>query len=676
MSEKIGVYICHCGTNIAKTVDVEDVATWAGEQSGVEVSRDYKFMCSSLGQDLIEEDIKEKGLTRVVVASCSPHMHEKTFRTACERGGLNPFLFEMVNIREHDSWITDDRDAATEKAKALVMGAIERVAHHEELEMMPLDINPNTLIVGGGIAGITAALELADAGYHVYLVEREPSIGGHMAQLDKTFPTLDCSACILTPKMVDVGQHPNITLMTWSEVEAVEGYLGNFAITVRKKARYIDEEHCTGCGICIEKCPFKVTDDTFEAGLGTRKVIYRPFPQAVPKYPVIDKENCVYFLRGKCKACQLFCPTTPNSIDFEQEDQLITIEVGNIILATGYDLFDCKQIPQYGYGRLANVFTSLEFERMVNASGPTDGKVVLRDMETPPESVLIVHCVGSRDENYHKYCSKVCCMYSLKFAHLIHERLPDAEVYNCYIDMRTPGKGYEEFYNRLLEEGTHFIRGKVAEITDAARTPEEEGKLIVQVNDTLIDKQRRIPVDMVILSPAMEARADSREITTLFRMGCDFDGFFVERHPKLDPVATMTEGVYIAGACQGPKDVPDSVSQGAAAAARVASLIARGTVFIEPVRASVIEDLCSGCRICNNLCPYNAIIFHEDRKVSEIITALCQGCGTCVAACPSAAITGAHFTNDQLMSQIEGILWDVGKGLEAMAKVEPAEIGD
>jgi len=676
MSEKIGVYICHCGTNIAKTVDVEDVATWAGEQSGVEVSRDYKFMCSSLGQDLIEEDIKEKGLTRVVVASCSPHMHEKTFRTACERGGLNPFLFEMVNIREHDSWITDDRDAATEKAKALVMGAIERVAHHQELEMMPLDINPNTLIVGGGIAGITAALELADAGYHVYLVEREPSIGGHMAQLDKTFPTLDCSACILTPKMVDVGQHPNITLMTWSEVEAVEGYLGNFAITVRKKARYIDEEHCTGCGICIEKCPFKVTDDTFEAGLGTRKVIYRPFPQAVPKYPVIDKENCVYFLRGKCKACQLFCPTTPNSIDFEQEDQLITIEVGNIILATGYDLFDCKQIPQYGYGRLANVFTSLEFERMVNASGPTDGKVVLRDMETPPESVLIVHCVGSRDENYHKYCSKVCCMYSLKFAHLIHERLPDAEVYNCYIDMRTPGKGYEEFYNRLLEEGTHFIRGKVAEITDAARTPEEEGKLIVQVNDTLIDKQRRIPVDMVILSPAMEARADSREITTLFRMGCDFDGFFVERHPKLDPVATMTEGVYIAGACQGPKDVPDSVSQGAAAAARVASLIARGTVFIEPVRASVIEDLCSGCRICNNLCPYNAIIFHEDRKVSEIITALCQGCGTCVAACPSAAITGAHFTNDQLMSQIEGILWDVGKGLEAMAKVEPAEIGD
>jgi heterodisulfide reductase subunit A len=659
MSEKVGVYICHCGTNIAKTVDVDEVATWAGDQDNVEVSREYKFMCSSLGQDLIEEDIKEKGLTRVVVASCSPHMHEKTFRTACERGGLNPFLFEMANIREHDSWITDDRDAATQKAKALTKAAIDRVVHHQPLEQLPVDINPNTLVVGGGIAGISSALELADAGYHVYLVEREPSIGGHMAQLDKTFPTLDCSACILTPKMVDVGQHPNITLLTYSEVEAVEGHLGDFNVTVRKKARYVDEEHCTGCGICIEKCPFKVTDNVFEAGLGIRKVIYRPFPQAVPKYPVIDTENCVYFQRGKCKACQIFCPTEPNSIDFEQEDEFLQFEVGNIILATGYDLFDVSKIPQYGYGKLANVFTSLEFERMVNASGPTDGKILMRDMVTPPQSVAIVHCVGSRDENYHKYCSKVCCMYSLKFAHLVHERIPEAEVYNCYIDMRTPGKGYEEFYNRLLNEDTHFIRGKVAEVTDVARVDEEEGKLIVQVEDTLIGKQRRIPVDMVILSPAMEARSDSKEVSQLFKMGCDFDGFFVERHPKLDPVATMTEGVMIAGACQGPKDVPDSVSQGAAAAARVAGLISRGTVMMEPVRASINQDACSGCRICNNLCPYNAILFHEDRMVSEVVTALCQGCGTCVAACPSAAITGAHFTNDQILSEIEGILWDV-----------------
>ena len=658
-TERVGVYICHCGTNIAGKVDVKEVAHWAGEQDNVAIAREYKFMCSSLGQDLIEEDIKDKGLTRVVVAACSPHMHEKTFRTACQRAGLNSFLFEMANIREHDAWITDDHSAATAKAKALVKAAIERVVHHQPLEPLPVEINANTLIVGGGIAGISAALELANAGHHVYLVEREPSIGGHMAQLDKTFPTLDCSACILTPKMVDVGQHPNITLLSYSQVEQVDGYLGNFTVTVRKKARYVDERYCTGCGICIEKCPWSVVDDVFEAGLGKRKVIYRPFPQAVPKYPVIDAANCIYFQRGKCKACQIFCPTSPNSIDFEQQDELLQIEVGNIIVATGYDLFDAKRIPQYGYGQLANVFTSLEFERMVNAAGPTNGKIVLRDLETPPKRVAIVHCVGSRDQNYHGYCSKVCCMYSLKFAHLVHERLPEAKVYNFYIDIRTPGKGYEEFYHRLMDEGVTFVRGKVAEVTDAARTKEEEGQLIVQVYDTLLGVQRRIPVDMVILSPAMEARAGSKEITQLFKMGCDFDGFFIERHPKLDPVGTMTEGVLIAGACQGPKDIPETVAQGAAAASRVASLISQGTVMMEPVRASIVAEKCSGCRICNNLCPYNAIIFHADTSVSEVITALCQGCGTCVAACPSAAISGAHFNNEQIMAEIEGILWDV-----------------
>jgi heterodisulfide reductase subunit A len=649
MSEKVGVYVCHCGTNIAGVVDVEEVSNWAGEQPNVVCSRDYKFMCSSLGQELIEEDIKEHGLTRIVVAACSPHMHEKTFRGATERGGLNPYLFEMANIREHNSWATTDKEAATQKAKALVNGAVERVVHHQPLEPIPVEINPATLVVGGGIAGITAALELADAGNHVYLVEREPSIGGHMAQLDKTFPTLDCSACILTPKMVDVDQHPNITLYSWSEVENISGYIGNFNVTVRKKARYVIEELCTGCGICEEKCPRKVVDEVFEAGLAQRKAIYTPFPQAVPKYPVLDPPNCTYFERGKCKACQILCPT--GAIDFEQEDELLEFPVGNVILATGYDLFDSKRIPQYGYGRLANVFTSLEFERMVNASGPTDGKIVLRDGESVPKSIAIVHCVGSRDNNYHEYCSKVCCMYSLKFAHLVHERVPEAEVYNFYIDIRTPGKGYEEFYNRLLEEGTHFIRGRVADVTDAARLPGEEGKIIVQAEDTLIGKQRRIPVDMVILSAGMEARHDSQDVSLMFGMGCDFDGFFTERHPKLDPIATMTEGIYIAGACQGPKDIPDSVAQGAAAAARVGGLINQETVMMEPIRASINKETCSGCRLCNDLCPYNAIVFHEDQKLS--------GCGTCVAACPSSAINGAHFTNEQVMSEIEGILWDV-----------------
>jgi heterodisulfide reductase subunit A len=658
MTEKIGVYVCHCGTNIAGTVDVQGVAEWAAarlKHRGVVIGRDYKFMCSSLGQEMIEKDIKELGLTRVVVAACSPHLHEKTFRAACKNSGLNPYLCELVSVREQVSWVHSDKEAATEKAKAVIAGGVERVIHDEPLEPIVVPIEANTMVVGGGIAGIQAALEIADAGFHVCLVEREPSIGGHMAQFDKTFPTLDCSACILTPKMVDVGSHPNITLMTWSEVEKVDGFVGNFTVSVRKKARYVNTETCTGCGICWEKCPWKVQDMVYEVGMAKRKAIYTPFAQAVPKYPVIDRENCAYFKNGKCKACQMFCPTEPNSIEFDQVDEMVEVKVGNIILATGYDLFDVKRIPQYGYGRLPNVFTNLEFERMCNAAGPTEGKIVLRDMKTPPKSVAIVHCVGSRDENYNTYCSTICCMQSLKFAHLVRERT-GAEVYNCYIDIRAAFKDYEEFYKRVLEEGGHFIRGKVAEVTDAARTAEEQGKLIVQVEDTLIGKQRRVPVDMVILSAGIEPRADAKEVGKLFGIACGASGWYTEKHPKLDPVATMTEGIFIAGCVQGPKDIPASVAQGAAAAARVLGKIQQGQMALEPIKASINETQCSGCRICNGLCPFNAISFHEDDMVSEINSALCQGCGTCVAACPAGAISGTGFSNEQIMAQIEGLM--------------------
>ena len=656
--ERIGVYVCHCGTNIAGTVDVEEVSKWAGEKlkkDGVVVSRDYKFMCSSLGQELIQADIKEKSLNRVVVAACSPHLHEKTFRTACQKADINPYLCEMVSIREQVSWVHTDKRVATEKAKALISGGVLRVAKDEPLEAIHVPINPATLIVGAGIAGIQAALEIADSGFPVYLVERDSSIGGHMAQFDKTFPTLDCAACILTPKMVDAGDHPNITLLTLSEIEQVDGYVGNFTVTIRKGARYVKEDVCTGCGICIEKCPIKVIDTNFEAGLGYRKAIYRNFPQAIPKYPAIDTEHCTYFLHGKCKACQLFCPTQPNSIDFEQQDEVIQIEVGNIILATGYDLFNSRRIPQYGYGRLANVFTSLEFERMCNAAGPTEGKVFLRDGITQPKTVGIIHCVGSRDKHYNNYCSVICCMQSLKFAHLVKEHT-GAEVYEFYIDMRTAFKDYDEFYQRVLQEGVHFIRGRVAEVTDAARLPGEEGKLIIQAEDTLIGKQRRIPVDMVILSAGLEPRADSEEVAKKFGISCSSNGFFIEKHPKLDPISTLTEGIFIAGACQGPKDIPASVTQGAAAAARVLGRIQSKELALEPIRASVIEERCSGCRICNDLCPFNAITFNEELNVTNINQALCQGCGTCVAACPSGAISGTQFSDEQILAQLDGIL--------------------
>lgn len=654
--ERIGVYVCHCGTNIAGMVDVEDVATWAAREladRGVVIARDYKFMCSSLGQELIEQDIKEEGLTRVVVAACSPHLHEATFRKACANAGLNPYLCELVSIREQVSWVHTDKVAATEKSKAVLSGGVERVIHHEPLEPLHVPIHPATLVVGGGIAGIQAAIEVADAGYPVYLVEREPSIGGHMSQFDKTFPTLDCSACILTPKMVTAGTHPHIKLFSYSEVTNVDGYVGNFTVTIRKKARYVNEELCTGCGICQEKCPKKVIDDVYEAGLGYRKAVYTPFPQAVPKFPVIDVPNCIYFQKGTCKACEKFCPT--NAIDFQQEDEYVTVQVGNIILATGFDLFDPRVVSQYGYGRLANVFTSLEFERLTNAAGPTNGEIVLRDGVTKPTSVGILHCVGSRDRNYNNYCSVICCMQSLKFAHLVHERT-GATVYNFYIDMRTAYKEYDEFYQRVLEEGTLFVRGKVAEVTDAARLPQEEGKLIIQVEDTLASVQRRIPVDMVVLSAAMVPRHDAHEVAQLFGISCSSNGWFIEKHPKLDPVATMTEGIFIAGCVQGPKDIPSSVAQGAAASARVLGRIQQGEIALEPVRATVDESKCSGCRICNNLCPYNAILFHEDRMVTEINPALCQGCGTCVAACPAGAISGTCFSNEQIFAQIEGLM--------------------
>jgi heterodisulfide reductase subunit A len=657
MAERVGIYVCHCGSNIAGMVDVEEVAQWAGATiPDVVVSRDYKFMCSSLGQQMIQDDIKKEKLTRVVVAACSPHLHEKTFRRACKDAGLNPFLCQMTNLREHCSWVSTDRLAATAKSKALVYAAAERVKQQQPLEPMPVKVNPKTLVVGGGIAGIQATLELADAGYHVYLVERSPSIGGHMAQFDKTFPTLDCSACILTPKMSEVGQHENVTLLTYSELEEVSGSVGNFKVKIRKKARYVDDEKCTGCGICVEKCPRKVIDHQFEAGLGYRKAIYTPFPQAVPRIPVIDTESCIWFSRGKCQACLKLCPT--QAIDFDQQDEIVEIEVGNIIIATGWKLFDCKKLPQYGYGRLANVYTNLEFERLCNAAGPTNGKILLRDGKTEPKSVAIIHCVGSRDSRHNEGCSAVCCMAAMKFGHLVLEKTK-AKVYSFYIDLRPNQKAYEEFYQRLLEEGMIFVRGKVAEVTDAARQPFEEGKLIVQAEDTLLGKQQRFPVDMVVLMGAMEPQADAKELGLKCGISCSLAGWYTERHPKLDPVATMTDGLFVAGVCQGPKDIPASVAQGAAAAARVMGMITKGTVMIEPIVASIDEEACSGCRICNNLCPFNAIEYDEQKSVSRVVTALCKGCGTCVAACPAGAITGAHFNNQQILAEIRGALWDV-----------------
>ncbi len=476
---KVGVYVCHCGINIAAKVDVIEAVEFANKLPYVTVAKEYKFMCSDPGQEIIQKDLRDGLIDRVVVASCSPLMHEPTFRRAMAEGGGNPFLFQMANIREHVSWVTLDKAAGTEKAKALIAAAVERVVLHQPLEKTSVPVHPDVMVVGGGIAGIHAALTLADAGKKVYLIEREPTIGGHMAKFDKTFPTLDCSACILTPKMSAVRGHANITLWSYSEVTGVEGYVGNFKVQVKRKPRYVDEEKCVGCLECIEACIFKKgkTDDEFNSGLVKRKPIYVPFPQATPLVAVIDPESCIEFKTGKCpKACAEACE--PNAIDFTQTDRIEEVNVGAIILATGFKTFDAKRITRYGYGKYPGVYTSLEVERLVNAAGPTGGEIIMKNGEKP-KAVGIVHCVGSRDEKTNRYCSRVCCMYSLKLAHLIKERT-NAEVYNFYIDMRTPGKGYEEFYDKLLKENVHFIRGRVAEVSDWAMTPEEEGKLIIR----------------------------------------------------------------------------------------------------------------------------------------------------------------------------------------------------
>ncbi len=648
---RTGVYICHCGSNIAGTVDVAQVSQYAGGLDSVVIARDYRFMCSDPGQDLIKQDIKNLGLNRVVVASCSPQMHEPTFRRVCEDAGLNRYLFQMANIREHCSWVTEDHGEATEKAKALVRAAVRRVFYHQPLEVKEVPVNPNTLVVGGGIAGIQAALDIADSEHKVYLVEREPSIGGHMIQLDKTFPTLDCSACILTPKMSDVGSHPYIELMSYSEVEEVSGYVGNFKVKIRRKARYVDEDKCTGCGVCQEKCPWKVSSE-FEVGLGERKVIYTPFPQAVPNVPVIDRPNCVYFQKGKCRACEKFCEA--GAIDFEQEDKLVEVEVGNIIVATGFQPFDPSLATEYGYGKFDDVITALQFERLCNATGPTGGHIQLKD-GSAPRSVALIHCVGSRDKNYHDYCSRVCCMYALKHAHLIMEK-SDAKVNQIFTDIRCFGKDYEDFYQRLLGEGVNFVRGKVRQVVNANGKEAEQGRLIITAEDPDNGRVTQVPADMVVLCAAIEARSDAEEIARIFSVSRKADGFFMERHPKLDPVATMTEGIFVVGCCQGPKDIPDTVSQASAAAAQALAMISRGKVEIEAAIAVIDEELCAGCKVCNLLCPYNAISFDEEKKVSRINEALCKGCGTCAAACPSGAITSRHFTTEEIMSEIEGAL--------------------
>ena len=647
---RIGVFVCHCGSNIGGVVDCRAVAEYAAGLPNVAVSRDYSYMCSDPGQKLIKDDVKQFSLNRIVVASCSPRMHEPTFRTVTAESGLNPFYLQMANIREQVSWVTDDAAAATEKAKDLVRAAAGIVAHNKAIHEKEIDIERTALVIGGGVAGIEAALTIAKGGYRTYLVEKSPTIGGVMAQLDKTFPTLDCSACILTPKMVDAAREPNIELMVNSEVVSLEGAAGNFTVQIKRRPRYTTPE-CSGCGACTSACVLKDRiNDEFNYGISKRSAAYIPFPQAVPLKAVIDPQNCLMVKNGKCakkcvEACERGC------IDFGQKDEIVEVKAGAIIVATGYKQFDAGRLSKYGYGLYPDVISGLQFERLTNASGPSGGKVLTSRGEKP-KRIAILHCVGSRDENTNKYCSRICCMYALKHAHLAMDKT-GAEVFNFYMDIRAFGKGYEEFYNRIQSEGAHFIRGKVAEIT------KKDDRLLVKAEDTLLGKLVELPVDMVILAAGVEPCADSEKLSEILHINRTADGFFMEAHPKLNPLETPTSGIYIAGCCQGPKDIPDTVCQAKGCAGDVLSFLNRGKVKTASTVVSVDADLCKGCRLCEKLCPYGALVFNAAEKLMEIEDVKCKGCGTCAASCPSCAISQQQFTSEEIFAELEALLGNV-----------------
>jgi heterodisulfide reductase subunit A len=646
---RIGVYVCHCGLNIAGSVNCEDVAKFASTLPHVVISKDNRYTCSDQGQDLIKKDIKEHKLNRVVVASCSPRLHEPTFRRTCEEAGLNKYRFEMANIREQCSWVhLYEKEKATEKAKDLVRAAVAKVALLDPAVESEVPITRKTLVIGGGVAGIQASLDLADTGYKVYLVEREPSIGGRMAQIDKTFPTMDCSICILAPKMSDAGRHPNIELLTNSEVQDVKGYIGNFKVKVLKKPRFVTKD-CSACGDCAKVCPIIVPNE-FDMGLATRHGIYTPFAQAVPSTYIVDQNLCLN-KEGiiKCDKCIKACER--KAINFDMKPDLLELEVGTIIVATGADVYDPTSLQNYGYRKFSNVITSLEFERLINAGGPSAGHLLRPSDMRIPESVAFIQCVGSRSDRGHLYCSNVCCMNTIKDALLIKEHWPETKIYVFYVDIRAFGKGFEDLYKRARKEGVMFIRGLPAEISEDRKTH----NLWLTGENTLQKELYRVNVGMAILSVGIEPRRDSDIIQRLLVLSRTNDGFFMEAHPKLRPVDTPTGGVFLAGCAEAPKDIKDSVTQASAAAARAGILMAKGKVTVEAITPRVLDEKCKACGLCTKVCPYNAVVLNKDLKRVEVIEAACAGCGTCGAECPFGALYMRHFTDDQIMAQVDAL---------------------
>ncbi len=661
--QRIGVFVCWCGSNIAGTVDVKAVAEALKNEPGVVHSANYQYMCSQAGQELIKDAIKEHKLTGIVVCSCSPRMHEGTFRKTAEAAGLNPYMVEIANIREQCSWIHKDIAEGTEKAIVLGRTAIAKVNLNAPLMAGESPVTKRALVIGGGIAGIQTALDIADAGFEVDIVETKPTIGGKMAQLDKTFPTLDCAACILTPKMVDVAQHEKIKIYSYSEVVDVRGFVGNFEVTIKKRARFVKEDICTGCGLCTEKCPQKKVPNEFNLGMDNRRAIYIPFAQAVPKVATIDPNYCTMLKTGKCGVCAKVC--TANAIDYTQKDEFIDQKYGAIVAATGFNPISMEKFDEFAYSQSKDVITSLEFERLMNAAGPTAGKLVRPSDGKHPQKIVFVQCVGSRcsacAEKGKEYCSKICCMYTAKHAMLTRDKYPDTDVTVFYIDVRTPGKNFDEFYRRAAEEyGVHYIKGMVGKISP------EGDKLMVRASDLLANKQINMEADLVVLAAAIEPDKSARPLATMLTASMDTNDFFTEAHPKLRPVESPTAGVFLSGCCQGPKDIPETVSQAGAAAAKVIGLLAKDKLKGNPCVAHSDEMMCNGCSSCEKVCPYGAITYEDKefrgpnrttliRRIAKVNEAICQGCGCCTVACPSGAMDLKGFASKQIMAEVDAI---------------------
>ena len=660
--QKIGVFVCHCGTNIAATVDVKAVAEALGREPSVALSVEYQYMCSEAGQNMIKDAIREYGLTGIVVCSCSPRMHEATFRKTATAAVLNPYMVEIANIREQCSWIHKNIEEATEKAIILGRTAIAKVLLNAPLTAGESPVVKRALVIGGGIAGIQTALDIAEAGYEVDIVEKNPTIGGKMTQIDKTFPTLDCAACILTPKMVDCAQHEKIKIYSYSEIESVSGFVGNFSVKIKRKARYVDETKCTGCGLCTEKCPQKKVPNEFNMGMDNRRAIYIPFAQAVPKIATIDADYCTMLKSGKCGVCAKICSV--GAIDYKQQDQIIEEKYGAIVVATGFNPIKVDKYDEYAYSQSKDVITSLEFERLTNAAGPTSGTLLRPSDGKHPHTIVFIQCVGSRctPEKGKSYCSKICCMYTAKHAMLTREKYPDTDVYVFYIDVRTPGKNFDEFYRRAVEDyGVHYIKGAVGKVV-----PRADGTLDVQGSDLIMNEQLHIKADLVVLAAAIEPDKSARPLATMLTASMDTNDFFTEAHAKLRPVESPTAGIFLSGACQGPKDIPETVSQASACAVTVVGLLAKDKLTCNPCVAHSDELMCNGCGQCANVCPYGAITYSEKefrmadrttkmRRVAYVNPAVCQGCGACTVTCPSTAMDLYGFSNEQIMAEVDAI---------------------